>query len=72
MRWETVEGAVLYRISRRVKGRKWHLIGDGHRRLQYIDAAPPVGDLTYRVMAVDAAGNQSESSTCTVVMGVAP
>ena len=72
VRWETVEGAVFYRVSRRVRGRKWFLIGDGYRRLQYIDDAPPVGDLTYRVRAVDAAGNQSESSTCTVVMGMAP
>ncbi|MFV2072418.1 MAG: hypothetical protein ACC742_07165 [Thermoanaerobaculales bacterium] len=72
VRWETVEEAVLYRVSRRVGGKKWRLIADDHRRLQYVDDAPPIGDLTYRVGAVDEAGNESESSTCTVVMSEAP
>jgi hypothetical protein len=40
--------------------------------VEHTDTAPPFGELTYLVVAVDDAGNRSEPASCTVIMGAVP
>lgn len=63
------EAGVVYRIERRPLGEEWQLAGEEGQRRSFEDAGPPRGELEYRVMAVDAAGNASPPSTCVVRTG---
>jgi hypothetical protein len=71
LRWDPVAGAVSYRIFRQREGDSWRPLGlvSSH---SFEDRKPQVGNLTYAVKAVDGAGNESEASTCTTLVGHPP
>jgi hypothetical protein len=72
VRWRGVAGAALYLVSRQHGGQPFEVLADDHRSTEFTDAAPPLGELTYLVVAQDAAGNRSEAASCEVVMGAVP
>lgn len=72
VRWQTVAGAASYRISRTRNGAEDSLLTGDQRSPEFIDDTPPLGELTYVVVAADGAGNLSGSASCTVVMGAVP
>lgn len=68
--WEgSPESGVSYRLERRRAGEDWQVAGEMGQRRALDDADPPEGELEYRVMAVDGAGNASTSVACSVRMG---
>lgn len=68
--WEgSPEAGVSYRVERRRAGEEWRLAGEEGQRRFFDDASPPEGELGYRVMAVDGAGNASTAITCAVRTG---
>lgn len=72
VRWLGVAGAAVYRVARQHGGEAFEVLADDHRSTDYTDPAPPLGELTYNVIARDAAGNQSQAASCEVVMGAVP
>jgi predicted small lipoprotein YifL len=72
VRWQAVPGAATYRVSRTVDGKDRTALAIDQRQIEFVDASPPLGELTYEVIAVDKAGNTSELSACEVVMGAMP
>ncbi len=72
VRWESVPGATSYRVSRRLADGAEKVLADGLGAMEFIDEAPPLGDLHYLVVAEDEAGNASEPNVCAVVMGAVP
>jgi hypothetical protein len=72
VRWRAVPGAVAYRISRARAAAVPVTVAAEHRQLEFTDSRAPLGSLTYRVVAVDRAGNISEPASCLVVMGAVP
>jgi hypothetical protein len=72
VRWQSVVGAVVYGVARRHGDEPIEVLTDDHRSIQFIDSAPPLGELVYLVTARDAAGNRSEQASCEVVMGAVP
>ncbi len=70
--WEGAsEGAIGFRVERRIAGGKWAVIayrpprpqGDPDNPQEWIDfTAPPGKDLTYRVVAIDAEDNDKGAS----------
>jgi len=72
IRWRSVRDAASYRIERRIAGSRWLVLAEDHPRSSFEDEDPPVGELTYRVRAVDRAGNASDVVRCTSYIGVAP
>ncbi|MEJ2190630.1 MAG: hypothetical protein P8Y93_14765 [Acidobacteriota bacterium] len=72
VRWQVVPGAEMYRVSRTVDGKDRTALSIDQRQIEFVDASPPFGDLSYEIIAVDKAGNTSEPSACTVVMGAVP
>jgi hypothetical protein len=62
----------MYRVSRTVDGKDRTALSIDQRQIEFVDASPPFGDLSYEIIAVDKAGNTSEPSACTVVMGAVP
>jgi hypothetical protein len=72
VRWQTVPGAVVYGVTRRHGDEPPEVLTDEHRSIEFIDTAPPLGQLVYLVTARDAAGNRSEPASCQVVMGAVP
>jgi hypothetical protein len=72
VRWQSVAGAVVYGVARRHGDEPIEVLTDDHRSIQFIDSAPPLGELVYLVTARDAAGNRSEQASCEVVMGAVP
>jgi hypothetical protein len=72
IRWRTVRDAAGYLIERRAGRGKWEVLAEKHPSASFEDASPPVGELSYRVRAVDDAGNASETVECTANLGVSP
>ncbi len=72
VRWRAVAGADGYRVDRRLEEEDWVLLTESHAQTNYVDADPPVGELTYAVRAVDRAGNRSDPVECSAFIGVAP
>lgn len=72
VRWQAVPGATTYSVSRRHGDEAAEVLASDHRSVEFTDRKPPLGQLTYFVTARDAAGNRSERSSCTVVMGAVP
>jgi hypothetical protein len=62
---------VDYSVLRR-HGSSEKVLTKEHPAIEYTDADAPLGELVYLVTARDAAGNRSESASCTVVMGAVP
>jgi predicted phage tail protein len=71
LRWEAAPEAAVYRVFRRRENESWVQLAEQVER-SFEDREPPVGNLTYAVRSVDAAGNDSETTTCETVMGHAP
>jgi hypothetical protein len=71
VRWQAVPSAVDYSVLRR-HGSSEKVLTKEHPAIEYTDADAPLGELVYLVTARDAAGNRSESASCTVVMGAVP
>lgn len=72
VRWQPAVGAAVYELTRQhAKTRPEVLAGD-HSSVEFTDPKPPLGEITYFVVAKDEAGNRSEAASCTVVMGAAP
>ena len=71
LRWEaSPEPGVHYAVFRRAAGATaWTELERRTTATEYLDPAPPTGQLEYAIRAVDAAGNQSEAATCTVRAG---
>ncbi len=72
VRWQSVAGAASYRVVRTVRGGQRALLSSDRRQIEFVDQSPPLGELSYEVVAVDKAGNRSEPAACTVVMGAVP
>jgi hypothetical protein len=72
VRWQAVPGATIYSLSRRHGDAPAEVLTSDHRSVEFTDRKPPLGELTYFVTALDAAGNRSERSSCAVVMGAVP
>ena len=72
VRWQGVAGAMIYRVSRQHEGAAFEVLADDHQSTEFTDPAPPLGELTYVVIAQDAAGNRSQAASCEVVMGAVP
>jgi hypothetical protein len=71
LRWDRVEDAVAYRIDRQARGGPRETIASRWVGAEHTDDAPPRGTLVYSVVAIDAAGNESEPATCSAVVGPA-
>jgi hypothetical protein len=72
LRWTAVSGALEYEVSRRSTGDTTVVLATAVKRLDFVDRAPPLGELVYSVAARDDVGNSSAPSTCEVVMGAVP
>jgi hypothetical protein len=72
VRWRGVAGAAVYLVSRQHGGQAFEVLAQDHRSTEFTDPAPPLGELTYTVIAQDAAGNRSAAASCEVVMGAVP
>lgn len=65
LRWDPVgEAEVRYKVFRRLGEGRWVHLADNTTGTTFVDAQPPLGELTYAVKAVDKAGNESEAATC--------
>ncbi len=71
LRWQSAADASFYRIFRMRDAETWRQLGIAEGT-SFEDDEPPVGNLTYAVKSVDDAGNDSEATTCTTVMGMPP
>jgi hypothetical protein len=72
VRWQAEPSAAVFSVSRRHGDGSEVMLTEEHGSIEYIDTEAPLGELIYLVTARDAAGNRSQSSTCTVVMGAVP
>lgn len=72
LRWDTVAGAVEYRVFRRRSQGGWDHLDFHVTALEYTDTSPPSGTATYAVKAVDAAGNESDAALCSTAAGPTP
>jgi hypothetical protein len=72
LRWREARDAEHYRVFRRRNDGSWSPLSLDHRSLEFIDSDPPVGNLSYGVRSVDAAGNPSEAAICDTVIGALP
>lgn len=72
LRWRPVDGAAGYRVVRESEGEASALLATGLQAAQFEDDAPPPGTSSYRVSAVDEAGNESPAATCTAARGASP
>lgn len=69
LRWRSVDQAESYRVYRATDGADPTLLENQIGSSQYEDVTPPPGTSVYDVTAVDAAGNESEVSSCTAARG---
>ena len=72
LRWRSVAEADSYRVYRGPDAKEPTVLATDLGSAQFEDNAPPPGTSTYGVTAIDAAGNESEASTCTAARGSAP
>ena len=72
LRWRSVAETESYRVYRGPEGGKQTVLAADLGSSQFEDDAPPPGTSTYGVTAIDAAGNESEASTCTAARGSTP
>ena len=72
VRWQPVAGAAVYELTRQRGETRTEVLAGDHSSVEFTDPKPPLGEITYLVVARDAAGNRSEAASCTVVMGAAP
>jgi hypothetical protein len=72
VRWRAVPGAATYEVMRRLERGPDVELAVGLQAVELADDAPPFGELTYAVVAVDGAGNRSAGAECSVTMGAVP
>jgi hypothetical protein len=72
VRWQPVAGAAVYELTRRHGEARTKVLAEDHSSVEFTDSKPPLGEITYLVVAKDEAGNRSEAASCTVIMGAAP
>ncbi len=72
VRWRAAPGSITYRVIRRGADDVELLLSDQVEAVEFTDPSPPLGPITYLVVAVDDSGNASGSSSCSVVMGAVP
>ncbi len=72
VRWRLVPGAAGYEVARRSGGRPAEVLVSDFTSVEFTDREPPLGTITYFVVARDAIGNTSGSAECSVVMGAVP
>ncbi len=72
LRWRSIPDAESYRVYRGRIGEEARILGADLLSAQFEDNAPRPGTSTYTVTAVDAAGNESEASTCSAARGSNP
>lgn len=72
VRWGEVAGASSYRVLRRREDGAWDRVAEVGQPTPVEDPSPPAGEVEYAVTAVDAAGNESAPSTCSVRVARAP
>lgn len=68
LRWSSAVGATNYRVFRRIGDQAWRQLDRHVPGLEYVDARPPTGVVTYAIRAVDPAGNESEPTSCVVTV----
>ena len=62
VRWRLVPGAAGYEVARRSGGTTAELLVSDLTAVEFTDLEPPLGAITYLVVARDAVGNTSESA----------
>ena len=72
IRWQGSAGAASYNVERSLGDSEWESLAEQLQQVTFDDSAPPLGTVTYGVRAVDEAGNQSDRTTCTTLMGSQP
>jgi hypothetical protein len=72
VRWVAVSGAAVYEVTRRLADGSSEVLAESTDAVELVDLSPPLGELTYLVVARDEVGNASAPSSCTVVMGDVP
>ena len=72
IRWQAVSGAAGYEVARRHGGEPASVLISDLTSVEFIDPEPPLGSITYIVVARDEVGNASEPAECSVVMGAVP
>lgn len=72
VRWQLVPGAATYELTRRSGGAPPEVLASDLRSVEFTDVKPPLGEISYAVVARDAVGNASGSAECSVVMGAVP
>lgn len=72
VRWQAAPDAASYAVKRRLAGGDQVELASGLQSVELTDDDPPLGELTYAVVAVDAAGNRSAPAGCEVTMGAVP
>jgi len=72
VRWQAVAGAAVYELTRQHGQTRTQVLAIDHSSVEFTDLEPPLGEITYLVVAKDDAGNRSDAASCTVVMGAAP
>ncbi|MCP4903041.1 MAG: hypothetical protein GY906_39255 [bacterium] len=69
LRWQAAGDGSEYLVLRQKDGGAWRQLSSRVTAAAFEDRLPPSGHLVYAVRAVDKAGNQSESATCSTVVG---
>ncbi len=65
LRWDaSPEPGVTYKVFRRQGEGAWKHLEETFAGTEYVDEAPPAGQVEYAVKAMDAAGNQSDAAYC--------
>jgi len=72
VRWRSVPGAASYEVARRFAGGPAEVLATDLTSVEFTDREPPLGDITYLVVARDGVGNTSGSAECSAVMGAVP
>ncbi len=68
--WDPISGSgVVVRVLRQVGGGEWVEVTATATANELVDSAPPAGEVTYAVTAVDDHGNESEEARCQVRVG---
>jgi predicted small lipoprotein YifL len=72
VRWRLVPGAATYEVARKQGGGAAEALASDLTSVEFTDLEPPLGTITYFVVARDEVGNRSQSAECSVVMGAVP
>lgn len=68
LRWRASDEATGYSISRRAGQEEFEVLAEGINEVFFLDERPPIGNVTYRVKAVDDGGNASPEARCRTIV----